>query len=226
MPSSGSTTSRMASVSVSTDGSTADPAGGAPVVAADIVAADIVVSVTERSPRASVRSALSGRRRPCTRRARRRPDNADRTDARGDRSVTDTTMSAATMSAATRSAATMSAATTGAPPAGSPVDPSVETLTEAMRDVVDPELGINVVDLGLVYGISLDPAAEGQVAVVDMTLTSAACPLTDVIEEQTRSALAPFVDDFRINWVWMPPWGPDKITDDGRDQLRALGFNV
>src|SRR5660398_109119 len=133
---------------------------------------------------------------------RRRPDNADRTDARGDRSVTDTTMSAAT---------------TGAPPAGSPVDPSVETLTEAMRDVVD---------LGLVYGISLDPAGEGQVAVVDMTLTSAACPLTDVIEEQTRSALAPFVDDFRINWVWMPPWGPDKITDDGRDQLRALGFNV
>src|SRR5659263_568874 len=87
-------------------------------------------------------------------------DNADRTDARGDRSVTDTTMSAATMSAATRSAATMSAATTGAPPAGSPVDPSVETLTEAMRDVVDPELGINVVDLGLVYGISLDPAGE------------------------------------------------------------------
>src|SRR5664280_499109 len=73
MPSSGSTTSRMASVSVSTDGSTGDPAGGAPVVAAnivaadlvaaDIVAADIVVSVTERSPRASVRSALSGRRR-------------------------------------------------------------------------------------------------------------------------------------------------------------------
>ena len=135
-------------------------------------------------------------------------------------------MTDTTMSAATRSAATRSAATTGAPPAGSPVDPSVETLTEAMRDVVDPELGINVVDLGLVYGISLDPAAEGQVAVVDMTLTSAACPLTDVIEEQTRSALAPFVDDFRINWVWMPPWGPDKITDDGRDQLRALGFNV
>ena len=63
-----------------------------------------------------------------------------------------------------------------------------------------------------------------------MTLTSAACPLTDVIEDQTREALVggpePLVDDFRINWVWMPPWGPDKITDDGREQLRALGFNV
>ncbi len=98
-----------------------------------------------------------------------------------------------------------------------------EDVLEAMRDVVDPELGINVVDLGLVYGVSVDDA---NIATVDMTLTSAACPLTDVIEDQTRSALLEVVDDFRINWVWMPPWGPDKITDDGRDMLRALGFNV
>ena len=94
---------------------------------------------------------------------------------------------------------------------------------EAMKDVVDPELGINVVDLGLVYGVSVE---EGNIATIDMTLTSAACPLTDVIEDQTRAALLEVVDDFRINWVWMPPWGPDKITDDGREQLRALGFNV
>ncbi|WP_084040151.1 metal-sulfur cluster assembly factor [Demequina sp. NBRC 110053] len=94
---------------------------------------------------------------------------------------------------------------------------------EAMRDVIDPELGINVVDLGLVYGVALD---ENQHAVIDMTLTSAACPLTDVIEDQTGQALDGIVDGFRINWVWMPPWGPDKITDDGREQLRALGFNV
>ena len=100
---------------------------------------------------------------------------------------------------------------------------SEEDLTEAMRDVVDPELGINVVDLGLVYGVSVD---EANIATIDMTLTSAACPLTDVIEDQTRSALEGLVEDFRINWVWMPPWGPDKITDDGREQLRALGFNV
>jgi metal-sulfur cluster biosynthetic enzyme len=100
---------------------------------------------------------------------------------------------------------------------------SLEDITEAMRDVVDPELGINVVDLGLVYGLDVDD--EG-VAIIDMTLTSAACPLTDVIEDQTRTALDGLVDDFRINWVWMPPWGPDKITDEGREQLRALGFNV
>ena len=98
-----------------------------------------------------------------------------------------------------------------------------DDVMEAMKDVVDPELGINVVDLGLVYGVSVE---EGNIATIDMTLTSAACPLTDVIEDQVRAALTEVVDDFRINWVWMPPWGPDKITDDGREMLRSLGFNV
>jgi len=101
--------------------------------------------------------------------------------------------------------------------------PSLDDLTEAMKDVVDPELGINVVDLGLVYGLHLD---EGNAVTIDMTLTSAACPLTDVIEDQTHSALEGLVSAVAINWVWMPPWGLEKITDDGRDQLRALGFNV
>jgi metal-sulfur cluster biosynthetic enzyme len=105
---------------------------------------------------------------------------------------------------------------------------SIDDVEEAMKDVVDPELGINVVDLGLVYGVFVD---DENVVTLDMTLTSAACPLTDVIEEQTRAALTTgpgggLVQDFRINWVWLPPWGPDKITDDGREQLRALGFNV
>ena len=101
----------------------------------------------------------------------------------------------------------------------------IEDLEEAMRDVVDPELGINVVDLGLVYGLSVDGE---NICTLDMTLTSAACPLTDVIEDQSRNALvrSGLVEDLKINWVWMPPWGPDKITDDGREQLRALGFTV
>ncbi|MCX4091308.1 metal-sulfur cluster assembly factor [Nocardia sp. alder85J] len=100
----------------------------------------------------------------------------------------------------------------------------LDDLEEAMRDVVDPELGINVVDLGLVY----DLRVEGNVALLDMTLTSAACPLTDVIEDQSRNALvrSGLVEDLKINWVWIPPWGPDKITEDGREQLRALGFTV
>jgi metal-sulfur cluster biosynthetic enzyme len=99
----------------------------------------------------------------------------------------------------------------------------VEDVEEAMKDVVDPEIGINIVDLGLVYGVTVD---DDNIATLDMTLTSAACPLTDVIEDQTRAALDGIVAGHRINWVWMPPWGTDKITEDGRDQMRALGFNV
>jgi metal-sulfur cluster biosynthetic enzyme len=102
-------------------------------------------------------------------------------------------------------------------------DPEIEDLLEAMRDGVDPELGVNVVDLGLVYGVNLE---TDRTATIDMTLTSAACPLTDVIEEQAAEALKDTVEDFTINWVWMPPWGPESITEDGREQLRALGFNV
>jgi metal-sulfur cluster biosynthetic enzyme len=98
-----------------------------------------------------------------------------------------------------------------------------DDVIEAMKDVVDPELGINVVDLGLVYGVDI---SDDQVATLDMTLTSAACPLTDVIEDQAHSALEGMVKDVKINWVWLPPWGPDKITEEGREQLRALGFNV
>ena len=50
--------------------------------------------------------------------------------------------------------------------------------------------------------------------------------LTDMIEDQTAQVLDGIVDAFRINWVWMPPWGPDKITPDGREQMRAIGFNI
>jgi metal-sulfur cluster biosynthetic enzyme len=108
--------------------------------------------------------------------------------------------------------------------------PSRDDIDEAMRDVVDPELGINVVDLGLVYDARVDQTDSGNVVTLDMTLTSAACPLTDVIEDQADAALTggptPLAAEVRINWVWLPPWGPDKITDEGREQLRALGFNV
>src|SRR5690606_36394873 len=99
-----------------------------------------------------------------------------------------------------------------------------DEVTEALKDVMDPELGINVVDLGLIYDLAWDD--ENDALVIHMTLTSAGCPLTDVLEEQTAQALDNVVDRFRINWVWMPPWGPENITDDGRDMMRALGFAI
>ncbi|GAA3695462.1 metal-sulfur cluster assembly factor [Zhihengliuella alba] len=99
----------------------------------------------------------------------------------------------------------------------------LEDVEEALKDVIDPELGVNIVDLGLLYGLKYDD--EGTL-IIDMTLTTAACPLTDILEEQVASSLANVVDEHRLNWVWMPPWGPERITDDGRDQMRALGFNI
>jgi metal-sulfur cluster biosynthetic enzyme len=99
-----------------------------------------------------------------------------------------------------------------------------DAVEEALKEVMDPELGVNVVDLGLIYDLSWDD--ENDALIISMTLTSAGCPLTDVLEEQTAQALDGIVDAFRINWVWMPPWGPEKITDDGRDMMRALGFSM
>ena len=99
-----------------------------------------------------------------------------------------------------------------------------DQVEEALKDVVDPELGVNVVDLGLIYDLGWDD--ENDALIISMTLTSAGCPLTDVLEEQTAEALDGIVEAFRINWVWMPPWGPDRITDDGRDMMRAIGFAI
>lgn len=108
-----------------------------------------------------------------------------------------------------------------------PLAPEAEAqeVREAMYDVVDPELGVNVVDLGLVYDVKMDIARR---ATIDMTLTSPACPLTDVIEDQAFVAVCTegHARALRINWVWMPPWGAHMITDDGREQLRALGFTL
>lgn len=108
-------------------------------------------------------------------------------------------------------------------PRAEPGSFDVADVEECLRDVIDPELGINVVDLGLLYGVEIGSSNE---IALDMTLTSAACPLTDVIEEQARQVLDHLSDDVRVQWVWLPPWGPDKITPEGREQLRALGFNV
>jgi len=99
-----------------------------------------------------------------------------------------------------------------------------DQVEEGLKDVVDPELGVNIVDLGLVYDLAWD--TETDALIISMTLTSAGCPLTDVIEESISNSLDSIVERFRINWVWMPPWGPEKITDDGRDMMRALGFSI
>ena len=99
-----------------------------------------------------------------------------------------------------------------------------DEVIEAVKDVIDPEIGVNIVDLGLIYG--LEESEDDGSLLINMTLTSAGCPLTDVLEEQTAEALDGHVEAFRINWVWMPPWGPELITEDGREQMRSIGFAI
>jgi len=101
-----------------------------------------------------------------------------------------------------------------------------EEILDAMKQVEDPELGVNVVDLGLVYGIRRED--DSKVVTLDMTLTSAGCPLTDMIEGASRAALIGMdgIEEVEINWVWNPPWGPERLTEDGKLELRAMGFAI
>jgi metal-sulfur cluster biosynthetic enzyme/ribosomal protein L22 len=113
-----------------------------------------------------------------------------------------------------------------APPApgGGFSTPSARAVRDALSDVIDPDLGVNIVDLGFVRAVTV----QEQTAVITMTLTSAACPLTGILEDQIRTELAPLdgIDGFRVDWQWIPAWRPADITDSGREQLRAIGFTI
>ncbi|MSO44926.1 MAG: metal-sulfur cluster assembly factor [Thermoleophilia bacterium] len=99
-----------------------------------------------------------------------------------------------------------------------------DAVREAMKQVDDPELGINVVDLGLLYEVSVDDVT-GAVR-LNMTLTSMGCPLTEQIIADVRKFVEPLdgVTSVDITWVWDPPWGPDKMTDDGRLMMKVMGY--
>jgi metal-sulfur cluster biosynthetic enzyme/ribosomal protein L22 len=116
------------------------------------------------------------------------------------------------------------------PPAPAPPAPVGESSSAtravwaALSEVIDPDLGVNVVDLGFVRAV----AVEERTAVLTMTLTSAACPLTGVLENQIRTELARLdgIEGFRVDWQWVPAWRPADMTDSGREQLRAVGFTL
>lgn len=117
----------------------------------------------------------------------------------------------------------MSSMTGTAPDASAHAARPLGEIEEALKDVIDPELGVNIVDLGLLYGLRF---SGDSVLDIDLTLTTPACPLTEILEAQIDEALKDLVDIHIITWVWTRPWGPERITDDGRDQMRALGFNI
>ncbi|MDE0170175.1 MAG: metal-sulfur cluster assembly factor [bacterium] len=99
----------------------------------------------------------------------------------------------------------------------------IETqIIESLRKVIDPDLGVNIVDLGFVRKVEVD----GQQASLDVTLTNPFCPLTTVIEDQMRIELVGrgVLEDFDVSWVFDPPWCPDQVSEEGRKQLRSIGF--
>lgn len=95
-------------------------------------------------------------------------------------------------------------------------------IIESLRKVIDPDLGVNIVDLGFVRQVEV----EGRQASLDVTLTNPFCPLTSIIEDQMRNELVgrSVLEDFKVNWVFDAPWSPDQVTDAGREQLRSIGF--
>jgi metal-sulfur cluster biosynthetic enzyme len=98
-----------------------------------------------------------------------------------------------------------------------PTPPELNDIWARLRTVIDPELGINIVDLGLVYSAELQ---EGTLEVA-MTLTTRGCPLHEVIVEGIRRALEglPDVRESRVNVVWDPPWNPSMMNETAREKL-------
>ena len=103
--------------------------------------------------------------------------------------------------------------------------PSKEALLEALKVVKDPEIPVNVVDLGLIYNV--DVKAGGEVD-IDMTLTSMGCPVQDMIQADAKLACMQVegVSKVNVEFVWSPPWSPAKMSEDGKKQMRMFGFNL
>lgn len=103
-------------------------------------------------------------------------------------------------------------------PTESPSMPDSEQVRQALRRVVDPEVGINIVDLGLVYGIEVGTA---EIRIV-LTMTSPACPMSDLVMSDAKDAVRALVDDatqISLDLVWNPPWDPSKMSDKARSTL-------
>ncbi len=96
--------------------------------------------------------------------------------------------------------------------------PTQEQVLEALRNVFDPELGINIVDLGLVYEVTVDPSGDIDIM---YSLTTMGCPIGPMIEDQMRGFLAavPGVGEVRPEMVIRPPWSPEMMSDEAKAAL-------
>ncbi|MBO6528128.1 SUF system Fe-S cluster assembly protein [Erythrobacter sp.] len=106
-------------------------------------------------------------------------------------------------------------------PAGAPGGDLYEAVVAALKEIYDPEIPVNIYDLGLIYGVEVDDESD---VTVTMTLTTPHCPVAETMpgEVELRAASVPGVRDAEVNLVWDPPWGPDKMTDEARLELGML----
>lgn len=106
-------------------------------------------------------------------------------------------------------------------PAGEPGGDLYEAIIDALKEIYDPEIPVNIYDLGLVYGVDV---AEGGHAVVTMTLTTPHCPVAESMpgEVELRVGAVPGVGDVEVNLVWDPPWDPQKMSDEAKLELGML----
>jgi metal-sulfur cluster biosynthetic enzyme len=102
--------------------------------------------------------------------------------------------------------------------------PLEERIWMALAEINDPEMPVNLVDLGLIYGLTVD---GGRVC-VRLTFTAMGCPATEMLMGDVRERLLaePGIDDVRLEVVWDPPWTSARLTAEGRDTLRAWGLSV
>ncbi|MBA4018816.1 MAG: hypothetical protein C0483_16735 [Pirellula sp.] len=99
---------------------------------------------------------------------------------------------------------------------------SEDSIREALKQVIDPELFVNIVDLGLIYGVTLHEEAVGKAKIaIDMTMTSPACPAGPQLIQNSKDVVGrlPGVDGVEVKLVMIPPWTPDRMTEAARDQL-------
>lgn len=106
-------------------------------------------------------------------------------------------------------------------PAGEPGGGLYDAVVDALKEIYDPEIPVNIYDLGLIYGVEIDEEAD---VTVTMTLTTPHCPVAETMpgEVELRAASVPGVRDAEVNLVWDPPWGPDKMSDEARLELGML----
>lgn len=106
-------------------------------------------------------------------------------------------------------------------PSGAPGGELYEAVVAALKEIYDPEIPVNIYDLGLIYGVEV--TADADVSIT-MTLTTPHCPVAESMpgEVELRAASVPGVRDAEVNLVWDPPWGPDKMTDEARLELGML----